>query len=148
MVNPSAQLKSNKIYIELSERSLDIYKAYAESKNQQQLATRSRAQALFQKQDSSYSLNALDNNSSSNNNIKPTSSVSNTSVYRPPDYKVFASATNDYAKFFDLQELNSHPHKYLSESNLGVYLSFLNVGYGGAKEPSEKSVKLYEEFCR
>lgn len=144
MVNPSAQLKSNKIYIELSERSLDIYKSYAESKNQQQITPRPRAQALFQKQDSSYSLNALDNN----NSIKPTSSVSNTSVYRPPDYKVFASATDDYAKFFDLQELNSHPHKYLSESNLGVYLSFLNVGYGGPKEPSEKSVKLYEEFCR
>lgn len=146
MVNPSAQLKSNKIYIELSERSLDIYKAYAESKTQQ-LAPRPRAQALFQKQDSSYSLNALENNNSNNNSIRPTSSVNNTSVYRPPDYKVFASSP-DYAKFFDLQELNSHPHKYLSESNFGVYLNFLNVGYGGPKEPSEKSVRLYEEFCR
>lgn len=151
MVNQNSQLKSNKIYIELSERSLDLYKAYAESKNE---AKQPRVPILqVKKQESSYSLNtatdpaAAASTNTNNSNSGGSKSVSNTSMFRPPEWRQF-STTSDYAKFFDLDELNSSPFKYLSEANLSVYSNFLDVGFGGAKEPAEKSLRLYEEFCK
>ena len=134
-MNQTSQSKSNKIYVELSERSLDLYKAYAQSKAAD---TRPRSQAIVMKSlDSNYSIDA-----------KPSPGhVTNTSVFRPPEWKQLCAP--DYGRFFDLDEqLNVSPFKYLSEPSLNVYLNFLNVGYGGAKQPNERATKLYEEFCR
>ena len=104
---------------------------------------------MIKEVDSNYSISSsldLTNaNNNSSSNYKP-SPVSNTSTFRPPEWKRFC--TPDYRKFFDLDALNSHPFKYLAEQNLSVYLNFLNVGYGGAREPTQKNVLIYEQFCK
>lgn len=136
-MSQSPQSNSNKICIELSERSLDLYKAYAQPKSESE-SVRPRSQAILLKDDSFSSIDA---------NAAASSKVTNTSVFRPPDWKQFG--TPHYARFFDLDEqLNTSPFKYLNENNLSVYLNFLNVGYGGAKQPNEPSIKLYKEFCK
>ena len=131
----------------MSERSLDLYKSYVQSKN---ATTRSRSQAII-KVDSNYSISSsFDNNANTNNNSNhkpnPVTNTSNTSMYRPPEWKQFCGP--DYSKFFNLDDLNSHPFKYLAEKNLSVYLNFLNVGYGGPRQPVEKNIQIYEQFCK
>ena len=143
--------KSNKIYIELSERSLDLYKQYAtpppiKSTIDVETRRRPRSQAMVLKTElSTFSM------SSSFLGGEPqttTPVISNTSEFRPPELRRFCDASSDYAAFFQLDHLAANPFRYMTENNLNVNLNFLNVGYGGAKEPSEKSIRLYEQFCK
>ena len=56
---------------------------------------------------------------------------------------------SNYERFFNLEtSINSHPIKYLTEDNLAIYLNYLNVGYGGVKEPTARNLKLYQEFSK
>lgn len=145
--------QSRKIYIELSEKSLNLYKKYAEmsqnkdsltdsfmSKSIQQYPTlvqspsQARVQPSLSKVSSVQSLSSVAGRMS----VHPNTSQSSGDTATTKVYQNFLS--------LEAQQLNADPSKYLSEKDLNIYFNYLNVGFRGAQEPNQRSLKLYDDF--
>lgn len=121
---------------EISERSLNIYKKYAEDATKFKISTgKIPKQLSLSEISSSYSI-----------------------ISTPPSKMRMFSSTNlrtddpkqdgsCFSKFLNF-DLNTDPIKQLSEDSLSVYLKHLNVGYRGAQEPGEADFKLYESLVK
>jgi hypothetical protein len=124
---------------EVSEKSMNIYKKYAEESINNNSNIISKLKYPINKSYSNQTLQSV---------------ISSYSIISTPQFNNdIKNNQKNLSNKFDLDrffsnpnDLNCDPLKKLEEKNLSIYLSFLNVGLRGANEPSEASFKCYESY--
>lgn len=137
---------TNLVSFEISDRSLNVYKKYAEDASKFKLT---KDQINIPKQKSVTELSVSSYSIISTPPSRPRNpNISFIGLDKPP-----AVEKSEISKGFERFLLNpleftSDPLKQLSEKTLATYLNHLNVGYRGAQEPSENNLKIYESYVQ
>ena len=113
---------------EISDRSLSIYQKYTnESKiNSTEFRTPKKSMSNLS---SSYSIISVFSPTSNNKSL-----LTKTKIER-----LYSTNSDDF---------NGDPMKIINDRSFNVYSNYLSVGQGGAKEPSESNIKMYDLYVK
>ena len=113
---------------EISDRSLSIYQKYTNESKISSTEFRTPKKSMSNLS-SSYSIISVFSPSSNNKSV-----LTKTKIER-----LYSTNSDDF---------NGDPIKIINERSFNVYSNYLSVGQGGANEPSESNIKVYDSYVK